>query len=438
MPASTSKPVKRQPARKAVRKTPVKKAPAKKVVSTTQAPVKASTRALSAFEERFTKRFGAGTIAKAAKRTYQVVSTGSITLDIALGSGGWIVGRIAEIWGPESVAKTTLALCGIANFQVVFPNKMAAIIDMERSFDAAWAAQHGVDLDRMHVLKPHSSEDVSDMARMLVESGMYSIIVLDSVGGMITEEEMSNDAAKASVGTAAKIITRMVKQCAVFCDDTDTTLIIVNQVRAVISPQGGDTTGGGKALKHVTTHKVRLKRTGDDPFYIGAGENRELVGFVVGATVEKNKVAPPRRVANFALFNQTTREFGPVGIDRAREAFQIAKRLGIIEEVSTGRFLLPGEEKAVHGMPQTLARLRADRQMLDSIRQQMLAKLAEEVHIADEVSIDSVEEGEEQPVIEAVSGGGLDFSSRTADDADYRAIDQLRDNELMEAAATAR
>lgn len=426
----TKTPAKKQPAKKAA-----KKAPAKKAAPTTQAPVKASARALSAFEDRFTKRFGEGTIAKAVKRTYQVVSSGSITLDIALGSGGWIVGRIAEIWGPESVAKTTVALCGIANFQSTFPNKMAAIIDMERSFDPAWAAQHGVNLDRLHVLKPHSSEDVSDMARMLVESGMYSIIVLDSVGGMITEEEMTNDAAKASVGTAAKIITRMVKQCAVLCDDTDTTLIIINQVRAVISAQGGDTTGGGKALRHVTTHKVRLKRTNDDPYYIGTGEDRELVGFIVGAIVEKNKVAPPRRVANFALFNQTTRDYGPVGIDRAREAFQIARRLGIIEEISTGRYLLPGEEQAIHGMAKTLSFMRDHPDLLNKIRQDMLAKLAEEVVIADEVPIDTVEEGAEQPAIEAAPEGGLDFSSRTSEDADYKALDQLRDNDLIDSAA---
>lgn len=433
MPAAKTA-AKKTPAKRAAKKAPAKKA----APATTQAPVKASARALVAFEERFVKRFGAGTIAKAVRRTYQVVSTGSITLDIALGSGGWVVGRIAEIWGPESVAKTTVALCGVANFQQTYPDKMAAIIDMERSFDPAWAAQHGVELDRLHVLKPHSSEDVSDMARMLVESRMYSIIVLDSVGGMITEEEMSNDAAKASVGTAAKIITRMVKQCAVLCDDTDTTLIIINQVRAVISVQGGDTTGGGKALRHVTTHKVRLKRTGDDPYYLGTGEDRELVGFVVGAVVEKNKVAPPRRAANFALFNQTTREYGPVGIDRAREAFQIAKRLGVIEEVSTGRYLLPGEEKAIHGMPATLARMRSDTSMLDRIRQDMLSRLAEEVHIAEEVPVDTVEEVEDPPSIEAAPEGGLDFSGRTSEDADYRALDQLRDNELIDAAAGAR
>jgi recombination protein RecA len=427
---------KKAPAKKAVRKAPAKKAPAKKVAAkkTTApaAPVRASARALSSFEEKFTKRFGTEAIRTPTKRKYDVVSTGSLTLDIAMGCGGYVVGRVVEDWGPESVAKTTLALIAIANHQKADPNRLACHIDMERTFDPQWAEALGVDLDRLRVLRPHSSEEVSDMARMVMETGMFSIVVLDSVGGMVTQEEMGKDADEVSVGTAAKVITRLVKQAAVLGDDNRTTMFIVNQVRARIGGHGADTdTGGGWALKHVSTHKLRNRRTGETPLTVKRNGEDHVVGYEIAVHVEKNKVAPPRRVGKFWLIVEETPEYGPIGIDKAREAFDIGKRFGVIQEVSTGRYVLPGEEESIHGAAKVMARLRADTEMMEKIRREMLIKYAEQEQVLDEVPEKDPEETTE------VDEATLDFSGATKSEDSYRALDIMRDNAMADAVASA-
>lgn len=423
-------PRKRAPAKKA----PAKKAAAKKAAAP-PVPRKASARALTSFEEKFAKRFGEAAIKRPTKRKYQVVSTGSITLDLAMGCGGYIVGRITEIWGPESVNKTTISLIGVGNFQREFPDKMAAWLDIERTFDPVWAETHGVNLDRLMVFYPETTEEASDMASQAAESGLFSVVVLDSVGGMITKEEMDpdRDAEKASVGTSAKVITRMVKKAAVLCDRTQTTMIIVNQVRAIISTSGGNTTSGGWALKHVTTHKIRLRRTNSDPYEIGTGENKEQVGFEVAAIVEKNKVAPPKRIGTFAVFHQETPQFGPIGIDRAREAYTVGKQLGIIQNPTQGYYLLPGDEKPTHGEPKTIARLREDPEMLDKVRREMLVRIADEV--ATEVPVDVPDAPESSEEIDMLNfTTGLDSLPQEYQ-ADARRLDEIRDDERAEAKA---
>lgn len=352
-----------------------------------------SAAALAKFESDFTKRFGDKTIRKSRK--YKVVSTGSLTLDYALGCGGWIVGRVFQIWGPESVAKTTLMILSAVQFQKEFPNKLIGWIDMERTFDFDWATSLGLDMSRVKVFVPENSEDVADMAKYMIRTEMFSFVVLDSVGGMVTAEEMDKDAEQASVGTAAKILTRMVKTCAVLCDDLGVTLGIVNQVRANLG-YGGDTTyGGGFALKHVNTHVVKLKRTGTMPYTIGSGTKQETYGFELAATVEKNKVAPPRRTATFALLVQPSAKYGPLGIDRATEACTMGVRLGIIEQQPGGYYALPGVEERIRSEDKVKAHLRENETTLNLVRTMMLDKLSSEV--ADEIPEDDpVDEGTEE------------------------------------------
>lgn len=352
-----------------------------------------SASALAKFEADFEKRFGAGTIR--SKRKYKIVSTGSLTLDYALGCGGWVVGRIFVLWGPESVAKTTTMILSAVQFQQEYPNKLIGWIDMERTFDFDWAKKLGLDTTRLRVFVPENSEDVSDMAKMMIRTEMFSFVVLDSVGGMVTEEEMEKDADEASVGTAAKIITRMVKTCAVLCDDTQTTLGIVNQVRANIGYGGDTTTGGGFALKHVTTHTVKLKRTGTSPYTVGTGNAQETVGFELAATVEKNKVAPPRRTAVFGLFVQDSAKYGPVGIDQVSEAWHMGRRLGIIEQRPGGYYVLPGVEDRVRGEESVMKLLRSDTTLVQRIRTLMLDKL--DGQVADEVPEEDPHEGTAEP-----------------------------------------
>lgn len=378
--------------------------------------------ALTKFEEAFAKRFGEGSIRTPRKRKYQTVSTGSLTLDYAMGCGGWIVGRVSEIWGPESCGKSTLSIIGLANFQQAFPKRLVGIIDMERTFDEAWAEANGLNLRMARVLRPHSAEDVSDMSRDLIVSGHFSAVVLDSVGGMVTEEEMKKDAEQSAMGTAAQVTTRMVKQAAVLCDDNATTLLIVNQVRANLG-YGADTQSSGAwALKHVTTHKIKVRRTATEPFTIGGKETRETVGFEIAALVEKNKVAPPRRTAIFALMNQSTEQYGPIGVDRATEAFVMGKRLGIIDTQPGGYYALPGLDERVRGQEKVLDLLRTEQSLLTRIRTEMLDRVRDVV--ADEVPEQdptpaAVDGTEEEP--EVIFGGTpLDV------DPDVALLDELR------------
>jgi recombination protein RecA len=385
-------------------------------------PRRSSQAVLAKFSEDFTKRFGEGTIRR--RRSYQVVSTGSLTLDYAMGCGGYVVGRITEIWGVESVAKTTLAMIAAGNFQRAFPGRAVAWIDMERTFDYEWAKALGVNPAKLVVLVPENSEDVADMAKMSIKSGLFSLVVLDSVGGMITEEEFEKAADKASVGTAAKIITRMVKIAAVLCDDTDTTMIIVNQTRANISITGGTTTGGGFALKHVTTHKIKLRRTMKEPYTVGTKDDKETLGFELSATVQKNKVAPPGRVGIFALFVQPSEKYGPVGIDRVTEAYTMGTKLGIIQ-VRGSFYALPGTDQPEHGRDAVLARLRYDPELLERVREQMLE------HVADLVA-DDAPPVDEAALAEAETEQDLDFATGGLSDdfePDQEVLAKLREGQ---------
>lgn len=353
-----------------------------------------SARALASFEKDFAKSFGEGRLITPIEEGYRVVSTGSLTLDMAMGCGGYIVGKITELWGPESIGKTTFAMTGAGNFQRAIPERLVGWIDMERAWDARWAAQHGMNLRKTRVVKPDSSEQAADMAKKMVRSGLYSFIVLDSIGGMITEEEIDKDSDQASMGTGSKVITRMVHQQAVFCDNLQTTMLLINQVRANFNPRGADTKSAGPfALGHVSTHKIKGRRTGTAPYIIGSGENEETVGFEIAMTVERNRVAPPRRTATFALFNQDTDKYGPLGVDQASEALTMGVRLGVIDNSTQGYYLLPDTEKKINGKPKALAVLRSEPEMLERVRTLMLERIADQVHEeADEGSEDGPEE----------------------------------------------
>src|SRR5690606_17009642 len=160
----------------------------------------ANATALKRFEERFSKSFGAGTLQRSAEvNPYEVISTGSLTLDYCLSVGGYVEGRLVEIWGPDGVGKTTLSLIGLAEAQRKHPDKMVAFIDMERKFDKAWAASHGVDLERLYLYSPETAEDVADALKELCNSGLVSMVVLDSVGAMIPEKEIEKGADEATM-----------------------------------------------------------------------------------------------------------------------------------------------------------------------------------------------------------------------------------------------
>ena len=330
----------------------------------------ATDRALAAFEERFAK--GLGTPLEVPTETaYQAIPTGSMALDAQIGIGGWPKGRICEMWGPEHAGKTTVAMLSAAQAQIDDPERRVAWIDMEQTFDPKWAKSLGVDLDRLYLYRPLTAEDVADAAREFMSSGMFSLVVLDSVGGMISRAEMEKEADQDTVGQVPKIVTRMVKIAAPMAYRNETTVLVINQVRSVIGGFGAsESTGGGWALKHVSSVKVNI-RSGE-PIKARVRGEEVTIGRKVLARVEKNKINGRLGRAEFTLISQPTAQNPMVGVDQVAETFDVAKKFGVLGK--GGYSTLPdgarinGRDKSIEHLrdnPGTVTALRA--QVLESV-----------------------------------------------------------------------
>jgi recombination protein RecA len=340
---------------------------------------KASPAALRRFEETFANDMGVGIVRTNKPAKHEVIPTGSLNLDDALKIGGYPRGRMVEIWGPEHAGKTSLTMMAVAAAQRADKDKVAGWIDMEQTFDPVWAQALGVDLDRLLLVpNPHTAEDVADAAKRLVHSGLCSIVAVDSVGSMITMQEFEKESDEVTVAAVARVVTRMVKQCAPMCMANGTTFIAINQVRANISAYGGSTTRtGGFALAHISSIRLNVKR-GAGKLTIVSDGNDLPVGHEVVVRVEKNKLAPYGSVANFFLINVPTQKHGPIGVDKAAESLPFGVKLGIIEGGAGGRYVLPGDLK-FHGVDKAVAHLRTDPALVEQIRAAMLQKNKEQV-----------------------------------------------------------
>lgn len=340
----------------------------------------ASKAALNKFQERFQKAFGEGTLQSAADiPPYEVIPTGSLILDVATGVGGYPLGRLIELWGIESGGKTTLTLIGLAEAQRKFPGKRTGFIDMEQTFDPTLAQGYGVDIEKLDVFRPQSAEDVADAMKMMLQSGFYSMIVLDSIGAMIPEAEKEKDADEAVVALQAKIVTRMVKIAAVEATRSGTVVLLINQVRANVGGYGADTTtGGGWALRHVTTLKLKVKRTGTALYKVKIAGEDHLVGQEIAIEIEKNKVAPPKRTATINLMIQDSERYGPKGIDKADEATTLGLKFGGITQ-SGGWYVIDQTGEKVNGRDKVVESLRSTPEIVESIRQGALASLRGEI-----------------------------------------------------------
>lgn len=343
----------------------------------------ASAAAIAKFKQKFEKSYGEDVMKTAAYPQYEVISTGSVLLDKAMGCGGFVEGRITEMWGPPSGGKSTIAMIACGNAQKKHPEKLVGWIDVEHTFDGSWAEKLGMSLEQTQVVDPRTAEDVADIMKDMLESGVFSMVVLDSVGAMLPEDEYEKDAGEATMGTAAKIITRMVKKGAYYARANSVAVIIINQQRANLGYGADTTTGGGFALKHVTTHKLNVKRSGTTPFTIGTKPNDVQVGFELAVRVEKNKVAPPMRQAVFSFFNQASTKYGPMGIDRAQEAFSLALVDNIIKQ--GGAFYTLPDERKFQGKDKVIEVLREEPQLIEEIRAIALEAIKHEI-ISDEAT----------------------------------------------------
>lgn len=361
-------------------------APAKKAASTSRAgrwaPKKATAAAVDKFEEEFAKSMGVSPKGKVKKPG--IVTTGSMALDYALTVGGLPDGRIVEMWGPEHAGKTTAAIIAAVQQQKRHPDKRIAWVDMEQTFDEDWAEALGLDMRKVWFYTPATAEDVADAVKRFVGSGMCSMVVLDSVGGMISRIEMEKEADEATVGKVPGIVTRMVKAASPMAATNGCTVLVINQVRANIGGYGPDEdTGGGWALKHVTTMKIQVRKVG------GAGNSHETkrpgdekpvpVGHKIALRVQKNKMGPYGQVAEVWLHNVATDTYGPIGFDMVGEVFNFAKRMKMMGSGAGGNYEVEGE-KIKGGEPRVMEYLRQHPEVVEVLRTKILDSVKGQVH----------------------------------------------------------
>lgn len=328
------------------------------------------------------KKYGSRVIRRDNVVQSAYIPTGSIGLDMALG-GGWRTGRIHQIVGQPGCAKTSLAIRGMAEAQKMFPSKAVGYIDMERTFEWDWAESLGLDTDtkkRFTIIEADSSEDVSDILRDMLRSELYSMVAVDSIGGMERAQVIfDKDAEESDMGKNSQVITRLCKQSAVIGSNTNTTTLLINQYRKNFNG-GMDQAAGPMLLSYATTDSVTMRRTyGAENVEVRAIDGDEVeVSRKIVAKVERSKIFPQGRKAEF-YFNNVDTDFGPIGIDVAGEIFMMARRAGIIVPNKEGSswLVLPDGTKE-NGVPATMRRIRSEPALLEDLRTRCVESVAHE------------------------------------------------------------
>jgi recombination protein RecA len=269
-----------------------------------------------------TKRFGDGTLVRlgdAHHMQVQVIPSGSLAVDIALGVGGIPRGRITEVYGPESSGKTTLCLHTISEAQQ--RGGICAFVDMEHALDPTYAERIGVDVNNLYIAQPDTAEQALEIVETLIRSGALDVVVLDSVAALVPRIEIEGEMGDAHVGVQARLMSQALRKLAGAIKNTNTAVMFTNQLREKIGVMFGspETTSGGRALKFYASVRIDIRKIQS----IKAGE--EVIGNRTRVKITKNKVAPPFRQAEFdIMYNE--------GISKSGDVLDLATAMGIVEK----------------------------------------------------------------------------------------------------------
>ena len=322
-------------------------------------------KALQAAMSKIEKDFGKGAIMKLGDEhieNVEVIPTGSIALDAALGVGGYPKGRIIEIYGPESSGKTTLAIHAIAEAQKA--GGIAAFIDAEHAFDRFYAEKLGVDVENLWISQPDNGEQALEIADQLIRSAAIDILVVDSVAALTPKKEIEGDMGDNVVGLQARLMSQALRKLTSTISKTNTTCIFINQLREKIGVMFGnpETTTGGNALKFYSSVRLDIRRV------TSIKDGDQVIGNQVRVKVVKNKVAPPFRKAEIEI------TFGE-GISKVGEILDLGVEYGIVQK--SGSWFSYGGSKLAQGRDATKALLRDNPELCEELEAQIKQAIAD-------------------------------------------------------------